>query len=73
MISYKKKEKNDKKFFEKQDRYIEKRQNEIKGDLESMEEKKNKISLRQFLFKIIRVFQHINTSRGREKYLSYAR
>lgn len=73
MIRYKKKEKNDKKFFEKQDRYIEKRQNEIKGDLESMEEKKNKISLRQFLFKIIRVFQHINTSRGREKYLSYAR
>ena len=41
------------KFFEKYDRYIEKRRNEIKGDLESIEEKKNKISLRQFLLKII--------------------
>ena len=39
--------------FEKYDRYIEKRQNEIKGDLESIEEKKNKISLRQFLLKVI--------------------
>lgn len=35
MIRYKKKkEKNGKKIFEKYDRYIEKRQNEIKGDLE---------------------------------------
>lgn len=41
------------KIFEKYDRYVEKRQNEIKGDLESIEEKKNKISLRQFLLKII--------------------
>lgn len=41
------------KIFEKYDRYIEKRRNEIKGDLESIEEKKNKISLRQFLLKII--------------------